>query len=119
MQQDQLQIWLDLPTTREQRRFLEAHSDLLSEQSETRLHHLSSSPAANVTQAQQRRETLLIIQDARQRGSTAQAIREAYINIYGGFVLDIPSWLEVVEQRLKDFLNQNRFYETAETRVGL
>jgi hypothetical protein len=36
----QLQTWLELPTAREQRRFLERHCDLLDEQSEMILRHL-------------------------------------------------------------------------------
>ncbi|MBA2393076.1 MAG: tetratricopeptide repeat protein [Ktedonobacteraceae bacterium] len=115
----QLRVWLDLPTAREQRRYLEVHCDLLSEHSEIILHSLFPQELEGPTQVQQRCEARLLLQDARRRGGTTEAVREAYVNLHGGFVLDSPPWLEAVELRLTELLNQNRLEETAETRVTL
>lgn len=81
--------WVQLPTSREQRRFLEHHPELLALGNDFPLGFL---PLSN-------HQSLL--RDAQVRGGTAQAIREAYVNIYGGSVLDLPSWLEAVEQQLE------------------
>lgn len=115
----QLQIWLDLPTPQERRRFLEVHCELLNERSEALLHDLCAQEPADVEQAKRRRETLLVLQDARKRGGTVEAVREASINLHGGFVLDLPPWLEEVEQRLTALLQEKNREQTAEERVTL
>ena len=47
-----------------------------------------------------------MINKIRRRGSTIQAIRETLIDKSGGLVLDVPSWLEKIEQQLKTLQNQ-------------
>jgi tetratricopeptide (TPR) repeat protein len=47
---------------------------------------------------QQMRQHLALLQDARQRGGTQSAVREAYVNIHGGLTLDLPPWLMLREQ---------------------
>lgn len=49
-----------------------------------------------------------IWQDARKRGSTKQAVSEAYVNALGGLILDIPAWLREVEQQHCAFLASSR-----------
>ncbi|GCE22527.1 hypothetical protein [Dictyobacter kobayashii] len=95
-----IQTWLNLLTAREQRRFLEDHCYLLDEHSETILYALLDQAIGDVVQTKRQREALLLWQDARSRGGTAEAVREAFINLHGGFVLDVPPWLEEVDQRL-------------------
>ena len=50
---------------------------------------------------QQLRERIGLLYDIHRRGSTKQAIREAYIDVYGGIALDMPSWLENAMKRLQ------------------
>jgi len=114
----QLEEWLEQPTPREQRRYLEKHLGLLDTHSDAFLQAQLTQLTTGSKQAQQRREALMLLQDTRKRGGTVEAIREAYVNIYGGFVLDLPVWLEEVECRLNNLLNDN-LEQTAEARVAL
>jgi len=95
-----LRTWLDLPSPRERRRFLEAHLELLDARSDTILHELLAQETESHAERQRWRGALALLQDARARGGTQATVREAYVNVYGGFALDLPAWLEVVEQQL-------------------
>jgi CHAT domain-containing protein/tetratricopeptide (TPR) repeat protein len=114
-----LLIWLDLPTVREQRRYLEAYNDILSLQSDTILYDLIMQEIELPKKVQQFRNALFLLQDARERGGTKKAIREAYINTYGGLSLDLPPWLEVVEQQLADLLGRRQHRPLTEADVVL
>jgi CHAT domain-containing protein len=114
----QLQTWLDLPTVHEQRLYLEDHGELLHMHSEDILRALLMKETVQSEKGRQFHTALLLLQDARERGGTLVAVREAYINVYGGFVLDLPPWLEELEQRLV-VLNKKIPEETAEARVAL
>jgi tetratricopeptide (TPR) repeat protein len=61
----------------------------------------------------------MLLQDARRREGATESVREAYVNLYGGFILDVPPWLEVVEQRLTDLLGEKSRAQTAEARLSL
>ncbi len=115
----QLQSWLNLPTVREQRRFLASHCNLLDAQSESILRDQSMQAPDGSEHAKKMREALMLLQDARNRGGTEEAVREAYINLYGGFVLDLPPWLEEVGQHLDDLLDKNQPEQTAQARLAL
>src|SRR5262249_4536865 len=41
-----------------------------------------------------------VLEEVRQRGSTIAAMRETYVNRYGGLVLDLPAWLVAIESQL-------------------
>ena len=62
---------------------------------------------------------LTLLREIRIGGYTSSAIRAAFINLWGGFTLDIPSWLETVEQQLDEFDKQGRPDQTAEERIAL
>ena len=111
--------WLTISHIREQRRYLETHQELLNPQCETTLSDLIKQDARPSKQALQIQDDLFILQNARARGGTEEAIREAYVNVYGGFAIDLPSWLEEVEQRLGDLLDEKDRLRTAEQRVAL
>lgn len=91
--------WLNLPSMREARRFCQEHPELLDDASdrvlESLLRQYASQPAA--------RQSLLmhqvILHDARARGGDANAIAEAFVNTQGGLTLDLPDWLEALQQR--------------------
>ncbi len=92
--------WLCLPTPREQRLYLETHLDLLVHDNEQRLEILIAQQADHPTEQQRLRIQRRIFFDARERGGTLEAVREAYINEHGGLILDLQPWLVEVEQLL-------------------
>ena len=92
--------WLCLPTQRQQRLHLETHLDLLAHANEQQLEILISQQGDHPTEQRRLCIQRRILCDARERGSTLEAVREAYINEYGGLVLDLQPWLAEVEQLL-------------------
>src|SRR5216684_2301385 len=87
--------WLNQPNDREERRFLETHPELLTHESECILKGLIGGSFPD--KAQSLRNHLKLLHDARIRGGSVAAVREAYVNIHGGFNLDLPPWLEEVK----------------------
>ena len=124
-----LLTWLHLSEPRAAYRFLETHRELLDFSSDTQLHQMladlqRSSPQSNVTSSkpslrmqeiQKLRDHLYLLQDIRARGNTQTAIREAYINFYGGFVLPFAPWLE----DLVNLFNTQRSSKNAQERIGI
>jgi CHAT domain-containing protein len=137
--EQQVAAWLATPTYRDERRYLEGHSALLSPQADTfieqrvaetranraslfaRLHllrnQLTASPdsvqlpseieATRKQYAEQRQRlteqqlALRLLREVRERTLTRPfllAVREGYVNYRGGFVLDLPDWLEQYRQ---------------------
>ncbi len=98
-------------TFREGRRYLENHRSLLNPLSENILEHklvmaeqqrkLGHSPKEVETALRELRDHLFLLRDARKRGTNVAAVREAYVNAHGGLTLDIPPWLEKLEQQWK------------------
>ncbi|HVB24390.1 MAG TPA: CHAT domain-containing protein [Ktedonobacteraceae bacterium] len=117
--------WLHIPDPRESRRFLETHRELLSQNSEAILEQQRAKEATapapdslepNLSQqktvpVQMVQNHLHLLQDIRLRGSTVDAIREAYVNLYGGFALDLPCWLEEKENQLQERGSEEKAYE--------
>jgi hypothetical protein len=66
-------------------------------------------------EVQKLQDHLYLLRDIRERGSTLMAIREGYVNLYGGFALTLPPWLE----DLVNLLNIYRSSENAPERVDL
>ncbi len=115
----QLVRWLALPTPREQRRFLETHLHLLAPESEGLLMEELRRTGGQPAETQRLREALRVLQDARARGGTVQAIREAYVNTSGGFALDLPAWLETLGQQLVELKRVQPAYQTGARRREL
>jgi hypothetical protein len=84
---------------RGQRRFLEAHPELLSPQTDPILREMMAEEAGKAEQVRLLRSYQRILQQARAHRGTVEAIRVAYTNIYGGLTLDVPEWLEQAMQR--------------------
>jgi CHAT domain-containing protein len=120
-----LSIWLSLPTIREQRRYLESPGELLNPDSDVVLNNLLAQKTGQREQVQRIHEALMLLQDVRSHGETGtrmeRAIREAYVNAHGGFALDIPPWLEEVEQRLATLLKpiEEQLEQTAAAKIML
>lgn len=124
-------IWLQISDSREACGFLETHRELLDVSNDTLLqqmitnaniehsssHHdvMRYEPSPRMKEIQRLHDYLYLLQDSRARGSTQTAIRAAYINLYGGFVLALPPWLE----DLKNQLNTQRSPEYARERADL
>ena len=86
--------WIEQPTFRDERRFLETHLELLDHQTITILESLLQSQSVQDGQAvEQFHDNKHIIDDAIARGKTAEAVRDAYVNVHGGFTLELPMWL--------------------------
>ena len=97
-----LVAWLNTHPLQEQRRFLEAHLELLSDRSEAMLTALMERYRGQRKAWRDLQAHLQLLQDARERGVTIQAVGEAYVNAYGGLTLPAPEWLEEVEQQLSE-----------------
>src|SRR5579859_2842534 len=110
--------WLALPASRAQRRFLAAHPELLQPRCVALLDRRIRA-ASGQEEAQRLRDARSLLQDVLARGGTVEAIREAYVNAHGGFVLDLPAWLEEVESRLSALRSRGQPHETAPARVEL
>jgi tetratricopeptide (TPR) repeat protein len=105
-----LQSWLKISNYREERHFLEKHIELLEPRSISLVERLIqlTTQYSFKDLAQLLKRYLNLLLDVLQRGGTLQAIREAYVNIHGGLVLDIPLWIERMEQQINDLLDDGR-----------
>src|SRR5947207_1177240 len=98
-----LNTWFNAPDYREERRFLESHLELLVPECEHLLRDLVARHTERTELAQELRDHVDVLHDARMRGRTVEAVREAYVDRYGGLVLDLPAWLEEAVQVLDEF----------------
>ncbi len=106
----QLVLWLNksMKSYREGRHYLATNTILTAHETDKELARLISAHAQDQREIRdQMHQHLALLQDARNRGGNVEAMREAYINIFGGWILDIPSWLSKIEEDLL-FLNKLR-----------
>ncbi len=128
-----LQEWNAVPTYRGERSYLERHPEMLEQAvdlvldamiqaAREHVDELISSGAGDRQQVMRQIRDLVnrqaMLRDARARGGSVAAIRDAYVNWNGGFMLDIPSWLEEVEQRTAD-LRRNTTPDATRQRANL
>src|SRR5947209_1279296 len=111
--------WLNISAEREQYHFLATHPALLDAHNDAILNTLLAQEMDQPQQAQRFRDALYLLQDARKRGGTATAIQEAYINMYGAFVLDLPAWLTEVKREHDALSKPGRQHHTAVDRMTL
>jgi CHAT domain-containing protein len=111
--------WLNILSKREQCRFLTTHLALLDRDNDAILNTLLAQEKKYSQEAQHLRDALYVLQDARQRGGMREAIQETYINMYGGFVLDLPDWLVEVERQHDALSTLEQQHETAGARIKL
>lgn len=115
--------WLNLPSQRAERAFLEAHGELLSSATDAVLDALKSQYAELLDMVEDILDHQLLLADIRQRGGSPGAIRQAYLNAYGGEALDAPEWLEDAERREAllehDDHHQDASEQTARGRVTI
>jgi len=90
------------------RHHLENNPALLAREADRELARLIEAEAEDKPEMkQQMHHHQLLLQEVRQQGGTTEAIRTSYVNMYGGLSLDIPTWLEEIEQQ-RLFLNRLR-----------
>lgn len=107
----QVVFWLSVSTRacRKGRIYLENNPALLQIESDRELERLVLAHAEEqIEMKQQMSYHLDLLRDARRRGGTTSAIRTAYTNLFGGFALDIPAWLEEVERHRLFLLHLQR-----------
>ena len=105
---------------RKGRRFLEANPAILQVEADKELERLISAHADEKPEIKrQMHDHLLLIRDARRRDGSSIAICEAYINVYGGFALDLPPWLADIEQRCSRLDRLRRPERTNRMRISL
>ena len=96
-----LSPWLCTPLDQTSRAYLETHLDLLTDEYEQFLAIFVSQHENSPVDQQLLRTLQHLLRESRERGGTQQAVRDAYINVFGGLILDLPAWLARVEQQLE------------------
>ncbi len=115
-----LETWLITRTYRDQRRFLEEFPALLDLRSDELIEGTLMVESADLPQQlQELHAHLVLLRDIRAQGSTIEAIHYAYVNLWGGLTLDIPPWLEAVEQQLEELERAVRPDQTVNERIAL
>ncbi len=110
-----LLIWLSLSISRQQRRFLEEHRELLQQESDALLSKLSTE---NARERKYIHSCRALLSDIRERG-TPKAMQEAYVNANGGFMLNLPMWLEEVEYKHDQLVNQQNTHGNISEDISL
>lgn len=110
----QIRTWLEQPG-REGRHFLETHLELLDSGSSHFLTTLITQYEGEQETVQELQNYLELLRDVQERGGTVEAVREAYVERYmfGGFVLDLPPWLEATELRIAEIYQGGYTGQTA------
>ena len=118
----QMVLWLSstMYAPRKGRRYLERNLTLLEIEVDRELEKLIAAHMHDTFEVKQQMQTYqALLRDIHQRGGTLNAIREAYVNAYGGFALDLPQWLEKVEEKQALLRRLNRPERTTRAQVAL
>lgn len=109
-----LNEWMSISSLQHSRLYLEHHPELLTPQCRAFVEHMSANYAERAhamrrvcgttpdveEEIKTARDHLLLLRDVYRRGGTATALYEAYVNMYGGFALYLPPWIEEIQQQL-------------------
>ena len=98
---EKLEPWICTPIDRTSRAYLEAHLVLLSEEYARFLNLFVLQHDDQPDEQRKLRVQHHLLHDAQMRGGTALAVCEAYVNLCGGFILDLPPWLQTVDTQLR------------------
>ncbi len=100
----QLVEWLNISMRdhRKGRHFLETNTLLMEHETDRELERLIAAQVEDKIEIKQQMQHLqALLHDVHRRGNKTEAIREAYVNTFGGLALDLPDWLaELEEQRM-------------------
>ncbi len=94
-----LSPWLCSPLDRRGRAYLENHLDLLDAEADEFLELFIAEYRERPDEQERLRLARHILRDAIERGRTAEAVRDTYVNVFGGLILDLPAWLQEIEQQ--------------------
>ncbi|GHO44918.1 hypothetical protein [Ktedonospora formicarum] len=104
----------------EGRYYLEKHLPLTESLHDQELENLVRRHAAeHLDLAQDLELHLQLLREVHRRGGTRQAIRDAYVNHYGGLALDTPDWLNVMREQIKRLNELNRPERTRKRRIEI
>jgi len=92
--------WICIPVGRTSCVYLEEHLELLASEFERFLEHFIRENYDHPDEQRHLRTLQRLLRDSRMRGGTRQNVREAYINMFGGLTLDLPTWLVELEHHL-------------------
>lgn len=93
-------LYISARSSRKGRAYLEKNQVLLQEGIDKELERLITAHAEDHAETRQQIDHLTLLRDIRTRTNTIDPIREAYVNRYGGFALDLPAWLEETEKQI-------------------
>jgi hypothetical protein len=93
-----LSPWLYSPLDRNGRIYLESHLELLDAESDEFLEVFIAQYRGRPAEQERLRLARHIVRHAIEQGKTTEAVRESYVNVFGGLILDLPAWLQEVEQ---------------------
>ncbi len=97
---EKLVPWLAEPIGWINRLYLETHLDLLANEFEHFLELFIREHQDRPAEQKLLRIRQHLLRDARTRGGTVEAVRAAYVNMFGGLILELPVQLAHVEQLL-------------------
>jgi tetratricopeptide (TPR) repeat protein len=92
-------MWLNTAPPRQARRYAQEHLELFRPETDAVLDALARQYAGQPDAVRRLRMHMALLAEIRARGSTADAIAEAYVNALGGLTLDVPPWLEELERQ--------------------
>lgn len=95
-----LATWISQPFDPTNRVYLELHPELFADDIEQFLSVLIHEAEAYPDEQKELWIRLRLLQDARERGGTVQAVRESYINMFGGLIVDLPDYLIEAKRQL-------------------
>ena len=102
-----LEPWLCVPFDRANRAYLETHLELLASPVYQFLELFTGENKGDEQYEQHLCTCLQLLYDARMRGGTLEAVRETYVNAFGGLLLDPPVWLLEKEHLVRDLSRFN------------
>jgi hypothetical protein len=101
-----LSPWLYSPLDRSGRVYLENHLELLDAESDEFLELFIAQYREKPAEQERLRLARHIVRHAIEQGRTTEAVRESYVNVFGGLILDLPTWLQAVEQEWMPLLSE-------------
>ena len=114
-----LQSWLMIADSRNARIFLMEHTELLADPVQHNMEEMVQQAAGRGEYLHHLYLRRAILLDARTRGGSSKATLAACINIDGGFVVNLPEWLDKVRSDDEGLSQQGKLPQVALARTVL
>lgn len=101
-----LSPWLYSLLDRNGRAYLESHLELLDVEADAFLEIFIAQYRERPEEQERLRLARQIVRHAIELGKTAEAVRESYVNVFGGLILDLPDWLREIEEQWMPLLSE-------------